>query len=226
MAITLGKRRRFVSGSRSMKRARNYSIARRTGIQRSLIRRRRNPTYNFKRKAYVETISVGYGAGNILGAYTFALNKLPNYTEFTALFDRYRICGVLVEFMPAVDSFSTEAGVSMTNFALPQVRTIIDHTEDGVPTDFNEMYQYKNCKMTQGNRIHKRFLKPAVLTSAFESTIATAYIPKWKQWITTDDPATPHYCLKYGINALPSAAMGTMTYRVYATYYLQCKDLK
>jgi len=224
MAITLGKRKR-VSGKRWTKRARKYSIARRTGITRSLITRR-NPTYSFKRKAFVESLAVVYGGGDILGAYTFSLSKLPNYTEFTALFDRYRINGVLIEFMPAVDSFSTQPGVSMTAFALPQVRTIIDHTEDGAPANFNEMYQYKNCKMTQGNRIHKRFLKPAVLTSAFETAVSTAYIPKWKQWITTDDPTTPHYCIKYGINALPSAAMGTLYYRVYTTYYFQCKDLK
>lgn len=222
--MVLGKRK-FSRSYGPRKRRRLLGRSRRAGIYRSMRSSKSADLFSFKRKALVDTVTVT-NLSDVLKAYTFSLDKLPSYTEFTNLFDRYRICGVLVEFMPSVDSFEVGPGVSMTAFSLPQVRTIIDHTEDGAPLNFNDMYQYSKCKLTQGNRVHKRYLKPAVLTSAFESTVATAYIPKWKQWLTTDDPATPHYGLKVGINALPSSSSGSMYYRVYATYYFQCKDPK
>lgn len=219
--MVLGKRKYTALVKRKQKR-----YWRKHGLRRSRIQRRSLILHSFKRKMYHGTVTTTYGAGPTLGALTFNLAALPNYTEFTSLFDEYRILGILVEFHPGVDSWSAEPGVTLTSMALPQVRTVIDHTEDGVPSSFNDMYQYANCKMTRGTRIHKRFLRPNVLSQAFESTVSTAYSPKYKQWITTDDATTPHYGLKYGIDALPSASLGTLGYRVYVTYYFQCKSTK
>lgn len=219
--MVLGKRKYSAVTS-----GKKFRSRRRRRMSRSRIPRHSTIVHSFKRKMYHGTVTTTYGAGATLGALTFNLAALPNYTEFTSLFDEYRILGILVEFHPGVDSWSAEPGVALTNMALPQVRTIIDHTEDGVPSSFNDMYQYANCKMTRGTTIHKRFLRPNVLSQAFESTVSTAYSPKYKQWITTDDATTPHYGLKYGIDALPSASLGTLGYRVYVTYYFQCKSTK
>lgn len=182
----------------------------------------RQPVHSFVRRDYVETITAS-NIADTFKVYTFSLNKLPNYTEFTNLFDQYRICAVKLTIIPGVTESSLE-GASTSSYPLPEVRSIIDYTEDAAPLDFDEMYQYANCKMTRGNKMHTRYIKPAVLTSAFEGVAATAYIPKWKQWLTTDDSATPHYSIKVGINAVKTA--NTCYFRVYAKYYLQMKNIK
>lgn len=39
-------------------------------------------------------------------------------------------------------------------------------------------------------------LKPAIQTEAYKSALASTYVPKWGQWLSTDDPTVPHYGLK------------------------------
>lgn len=180
--------------------------------------------YFFKRTFFKHTIQLSNTAPSY-GAYIFKLSDLPNYTEFTNLFDRYRILGVKVLFIPHWSNVDANP-VSTMPLVNPDFYTVTDYTEDGVPTSLNELYEDTSFRVTRGGKIHKRYLKPAVLSQEFESTIATAYSPKWKQWITTDDPATPHYCLKWGADQLAVGTTQNFYIRVMMTYYIQCKDVK
>lgn len=181
--------------------------------------------FSFKRKTYIETITVN-NLADFMKGYSFSLSQLNNATEYTNLFDQFRICGIAITLMPSVTDFSAASGVTMTNFAMPEVRSIIDKDDASNPTSFNEMYEYNNCKITRGHREHKRFWKPAILSASYETAVSSAYTPRFNQWLSTTDPATPHYGVKIGINALGSAAAGNMYYRMYATFYIQCKNPK
>lgn len=211
-------RRRF--GQRRTRRGGQLSRSRIVPLSRGLTSRQ--PVHSFVRSDFIETITAS-NLADTFKVYTFALNKLPNYTEFTNLFDQYRICAVKLTIIPSITQTVLD-GASTSSYPLPEIRSIIDYTEDGTPLDFDELYQYATHKMTRGNRIHTRYFKPAVLTSAFEGVAASAYIPKWKQWLTTDDSATPHYSIKVGLNAVKTA--NTCYFRVYAKYYLQMKNIK
>lgn len=180
--------------------------------------------YFFKRKFFKHTIQLS-NANPSFGAYTFKLSDMPNSTEFTNLFDRYRILGVQVLFVPHWTNADNNPVSSMA-LVNPNFYTITDYTEDGVPTTLNQLFEDSSCKVTRGGRVHKRYLKPSVLTQQFESTISTGYSPKWGQWITTDDPDVPHYCLKWCGDQLATGTTQNFYIRVMMTYYIQCKDLK
>lgn len=219
--MVLGKRKRtVVSGRRLQRRAsRRYSL--RSGPSRGLSSSR-SPTYNFVRTIAGSTISTATAAATY-GALTFKLSDLDNYTEFTNLFDRYRICGIKITFEPNITGFDANAGA--TAFTLPMLLTVVDHNDSANPGSMADLMQYRTLRKTRAHLTHTRYLKPAVLTSAYESAVATAYIPKCKQWLTCDDPATPHYALKYGISAYGDAEF-TVSWRTYIKFYFQCKDLK
>lgn len=200
-------------------------IRRKTGLRRSMIMTKtpRFNSYFFKRKFLKGTWTLN-NVSEVFTSYTFKLSDLPNYTEFTNLFDRYRILKVAVILVPnwTTNDLNPVTSTERTN---PSIYSVIDYTEDGTPASLSEMYEDSQCKITRGGRIHKRVFTPAVLASSFETITTTAYTPKWKQWITTDDPATPHYALKLAGDKTYTSS-NNFTVKVFMTYYIQCKDIK
>lgn len=157
------------------------------------------------------------------GALLFKLSDVPSSTDFTNLFDRYRITGVSLKFFPQWTSNDLNPATTLSNIN-PQVYSVVDYTDSANPLSIAEMMEYGTFKMTRGSALHKRFIRPALLSSSYETVTTSAYTPKWKQWLTTDDPATPHYCLKYAFDRAPSNTACQV--KIYATYYIQCKDTK
>lgn len=222
--MPLGKRK--FTGRSGPRRKRRRTMIRRPWRSMTSSRGGFKSVFNFQRRLFIETIGVT-NLADFMKGYSFNLNQLSNVTEYTSLFDQYRICGIQIAIVPTITGFdSASPSTSLSTFLIPEVRTIVDHDDSANPASFNEMYEYKYCKMTRGNRVHTRYFKPSILQQAYESAVATAYTPKYNQWLSTTDPATPHYGLKIGIDALGSANTGTMNFRLYAKFYIQCKNPK
>ena len=57
-------------------------------------------TVAIKRTYQATTVGTDTGTFKAIGAYDFKLSYLPAYTDFTNLFDQYRIVKVKIEFIP------------------------------------------------------------------------------------------------------------------------------
>lgn len=180
---------------------------------------RRNPVYNFVRTKQLSGITLST-VSDTIGRLTFALGDLDNYTEFTNLFQRFRLNAVKIKIVPYYTS--NDSNPVGTTYVMPNIHTILDYDDSNTPANLAEFLQYRNHRMTRSNRVHSRYFKPAIQSSVYETAITSAYTPKWKQWLSTDDFATPHYALKYFIDQSSTAFI----FRVFVKYYFQCKDLK
>lgn len=195
-------------------------LRRRRVMRRKMIRRpisRRQNTHSFKRTAYIPGWVTTSPTIDVLFKLESALADVPNYTEFTNLFDRFKIGGVLFKLI-------SRFNVAPVGPSVPsQVMTCLDYDGNG-PTTIAALNQYQNKKTTRGTAIHKRFYKPAVLLAAYQSLTGTSYVPKWNQYIDTAGvgPATPHYGL-YGI--IP-ACVADVTYDLEVTYWIQCRNVR
>lgn len=207
--------------------ARKRMLARRKPVRRiprGLGNRVRKPNvYSFKRTVYVPQ----WATVNALGDQPFKLepklSDLPNYTEFTALFDQYRIKGVSFKLIPRYNVVPQTSG----NPLLPtQVMSVLDYDGTG-PNTLTAIRQYQTLRTTRNTSIHKRYFKPAILQMVYESSTTTAYGPKWNQWIDCNNDTVPHYGL-YGI--CPQIASGVSDaeyfYDLEAVYYIQCKTVR
>lgn len=193
-------------------------LRRRRVMRRKMIRRpisRRQNTHNFKRTAYVPAYVTSSAVSDVAFKLESTLADVPNFTEFTTLFDRYKIGGVLFKLIPRFNV--APVGPSTPS----QVMTCLDYDGNG-PTTIAALNQYQNKKTTRGTAIHKRFYKPAILTAAYQSLTSTGYVPKWNQYIDTTASTLPHYGL-YGI--IP-ACVADVTYDLEVTYYIQCKNVR
>lgn len=204
---------------------RRYTTRRRPRRTRRMLMRRRPrrtlsrfpKTYHFKRTFTGTPIASNTTA--TFGAYALQFGQLSNSTEFTALFDMYRVNKIVVKFVP--NHNSSEVGATK---AIPNFHTVLDFTDNSTPTTLAELYEYQSWRMTRGTAMHTRAFIPAVLQDAQEAASSGGALPKLKQWISTAQTDVYFYGIKYGAEA--SAAAGDVYWTPYITYYYSCKSVK
>lgn len=210
-------RLRVPRGTRLARRVRqvaNRQMVRRRG---QVIKKLSQGVHYFKRTLYASGAIAGSSITDVFGATGFQLSSLPNYTEFTALFDMYKITGVKVTYMPRANS--AEAG---TNQGLVKFFSVIDYDDTTAPTAINDLLQYESLKVSNSSRDHTRFLKPKIARAIYQSGVSTAYGAS-TGWIDCDNASVPHYGLKYALQQLPS---GNQSFDVKITYYLAFKNVR
>lgn len=186
---------------------------------------RKRQVHNFKRHIST-TLTITNAAAFNAGVWNFKLSDLPNYNEFVALYDQYRICAVKVDLTPRINSFDINP-FGTTSFA-PTFYSVIDHTDTTPLATINEAMEYENCKKTVLSRPHKRYVKLSTLDVAGDD-VATQYNNvQYGQWIGTEFPDVVHLGLKWCNDGLASVAGGdqNLICNLYFTIYLQCKSVK
>lgn len=145
----------------------------------------------------------GYCNSAIAGQEDFRLSSLDGYTDFTNLFDRYKINGIKWElscFNGEADMGNASAWVAdlKTTSGTIKVHTCNDYDDNTPIGSIKEMAQYSTYKRTslQGQKQVKRYIRPRVLAMAYETAVSTAYSPK-VMYIDCNDSATPHYGIKF-----------------------------
>lgn len=198
---------------------------RRVGPKRTYRRRFRARTRYSKRgqKIYLFKRFCDYGEVTIsntlptFGAINFSLNDLPNNTEFTSLYDMYKINCVKLQFLPQ-QTQSISIGTINNPNASARFFSVIDYNDGTAPTSIDELRQYQSCKMTPILRPHKRVVfKPKILdTNGFSIS----------PWMSTSTPAANYFGLKYAVEPMDSTSTLSMTYTVEAKLYMSFKQVK
>lgn len=204
-------RRKRVAGRR--KRINRRNVAKRVNVKKD--------THYFKRFAYKATIN-GDVSRTAKGALTFSLNDLPGLTDYTSLFDYYKISGVKLRITTFLDANSQAPG----NSFFPKMYSCIDYDDANVPTDSDEMRQRTNCKIRwlAPNRSYSVFLRPKYLKNVYISGVSSGYEIGKQQWLDLSNTNIPHYGFKYVIeNLFPDLGQCV---QIEATYYLSFKGAR
>ena len=139
----------------------------------------------------------------------FQLASLPGYTDFTQLFDEYKVVKLEYLFMPRYTSATYGDGTTLTGTNIDQAGDIITAIDqDGAFSNGSmvSMLQYGNCKFHQGGKMFKVVYKPAAFTSLQTNPTlgTTANVGKLtNQWIAlTGGNSVDFYGLNFAINAI------------------------
>jgi len=147
----------------------------------------------------------------------FKLSDLPDYTEFTALYDTYKINAIKVKFIFDRNVATSQVGV--TNQALPNLLTIKDYNDSAVPADEDDMLQYPTFKVQRLDRPIVKYFKPCQLVNGTTQTVRARFNP-------TDAPSIEHYGLKTCISTSSSNEGNIGTLKIYTTFYLSMRTPK
>lgn len=179
----------------------------------------KQPVQYFKRTLWLPNwLSVPAGSDQF-ASLKFNLSQLPNHSEFTALYDQYKISMVKVELIPQFDNANV-GSITSTN-VITQNYSVLDYDDITVPTTMDTLMQYQNLKRTPSTRIIKRIIKPKFAAELFNTGIATAYRPT-RGFIDCNYDTVEHYGMKFGFTSNPqSQKIGLKV-----TYYLAFKNVR
>lgn len=166
--------------------------------------------------------------------YAFRLSDLPDYSQFTNLFDRYRINAVKLLFIPAYNSIEENQGnlnqASSLNYlsVQPRVYTIIDKNGDATTSTENTMLENGNVRIIR--EPCKSFTvyckNPCVQLAGEASGVIVSGISKARQWCDTTNYNMAHYGISWGgIAYNGTSSTVAQAYNIVATYYLQFKNV-
>lgn len=208
--------RRFRKGRRRVRprRARRATTAlpvRTMTVSRPL--RVRNSYYFSRYGYYAFSNFTTDAAGQIFGAImaqgftsvfwnpTIGQVNLEGSSEFSALFDQYKLHSYTVEFIPRWDSKDLEAG---TNY-LPSLYYYFDTDDNNPPANAGEVMQRPHVRRVTFNKpIVIKCKSPTVASNIYQSALTVGYGGRRSPWIDINSSAVPHYGIKFFIQGRAS----------------------
>lgn len=198
---------------------------RRRGRPRKIIRRRprggiKQPVQFFKRVLYSPNfITVTAGTDGLVQT-PFRLDFVPNRTEFTALYDQYRIKAIKVTLMPRGNS--SDLGTAATLGNVSRVFSVLDYDDSNNPTSISQLCEYQNLKVTHSTKNHTRYLVPK-FNANIAGPLGTIARKPSVGFLDVTDESVVHNGVKWAIQA---PANGTVVYDLMTTYYLAFKNVR
>lgn len=151
-------------------------------------------------------------------SYQFALSDLPNNSEFTNLFDEYRILKVSIMFIPYLISTNTSA-----NNPVPIFAYVVDKDDAGTPSSLNDLLQYPACKVQSVLRRASVKFVPRISAAVYGGPATTSYGSK-VMWLDCSNSGVPHYGLKVHIGSTTAGAV--FGHQIYAKYTIGLRGVR
>jgi len=207
---------------------------------RAFVRRRRvgrvkthNKVHTFVRWCDKDTTYPGSNGPNVINetgsnqnlVYTFKLDNVVNPSDFTNLYDRYRINKVSLH----LTRLRNSTGDSSASPYNKKICVVWDDDANAL-TQEDDYLEYGNCKRYNiiGNGDVKLTLYPklsAPLLNVGGSNNAYQSIPSSKQWLKIEDDDIPHFGLKIFVpSGVVPVDYGLFTVR--AKFHLSLKNSK
>lgn len=209
------------------KSGRKYNIKKLRGlarIKRPIEHHFQKHIYHFKR---------GYSGGILIPstvavtqffAYTFSLSQVVNASEFTNLFDQFRINKIVLKYRLVTDPanyLGNNTGI------VPRLFWFHDYDDATAPASLNEMRERPKCKIRVLNPYKpiKIAFTPSVLVTGYESGVSSMYMPKFKQWIDMADSTTQHFSIKFAIDQFANN-ISIYNVEIEPWFYFSCRNVR
>lgn len=155
---------------------------------------------------------------------TFSLNSVPRKADFKAMFDKFKINGVRINFQIEGDTSTWNTqGLTMVYRIDKDGRSIWDKASVGTMLGSNNT---RVINFSQNRTSASIFLKPKTVSPVYTGNAAS---PGWKenkaQWLDTNSPSILHYGLEYGWMNSTSTLNIPVKVQITYTYYLSFKGI-
>lgn len=147
-----------------------------------------------------------------LGGVSVYVDPLPNLSEFTNLFDQWRITNVIARIDYSIDMFSN----SGLGYTPPFVYHVTDYDDPG-DLSLNSMLEYPQVRIHQfkqdGYTPLVLSLSPKPLRDIAGTGLSTGYSPSnVTPFIRTAETSIPHYGLKFAMGAAGATSNAVIGY--------------
>lgn len=177
-------------------------------------------THSFIRKATPFSLQGNIAYAPYQNTTAISFSQIANSTEFSALYDQYKLNLVKVQFWLRIDPGAQTAAAAV----LPKLFWFRD-MDDNVPASQTEMRERATCKIAvlRPDRPVTVWIKPNVLQEVYRGVGTTSYAPKFGQWLDMTNTDVTHYGIKWNIDNLTNT---NYYVDIESTYYFQCKNTR
>lgn len=180
------------------------------------------------------TLNTGAGGVSNLTYYSwslfFTLDMLPNYTEYIAMFDQYKIINVELTFR-SFQNCSVATGVANEVLSV-MAYSVLDHDDVVLATASNvglQAFRQRPSFREQNflsNRPLRRRITPRIAIAEYGSGVFASYGNFKAGWIDMNSPAVQHYGVKgmFEVFSPASATTNYIWFRPELTITLACRD--
>lgn len=189
-------------------------------------------THRFSRWSN-ELSTIQCSGTSLAGALQFTMDQVVNYTEFSNLFDQFKITKVIVQLQlitnPDAAYNTNGVGPNQTANWFPKFWYIRDY--DGGSTDtLTEIKERQGvrCFVLRPNKIYRIAITPKIAVQTYRTATTTGYAPKAMSLDFASGYDVPHYGLHYVVDALgldPNDSFPFLIKREYK-FYFTCKDVR
>lgn len=183
--------------------------------------------YHYKDGSWVK-LTANYISSNaatldyVNGIFKFSLQDLPNYTDFTNLYENFRITGVRLRFMPIA---GTESGsYSATSSIMEPLAFCIDRGANdaiGINPGFTQLLENQDCKIRSSYKPFSIYIAYPKAHAPADGVTQTVLMSPWLD-TEVNGQVVDHHGLKFCFQTATPADR-SVAYRVYATYYIKCR---
>lgn len=195
------RRRRPILRCKLMMKRRGYRRSRISNINKVPIR--------YSSEQALGNISVVSGTSFTGAAYSIYLaGFLPNYSEFSAMFDQYRLRTILMKFRLVAPPEANNTPLTLQYY--PDIICTVDHDDANTPADMATLRQYGKSKfgILKPNYWFTYRCHPTANFQVYRSAVTTAYAPaNSRVWIDIAQNDVPFYGVKVGVDV---SSMGTL----------------
>lgn len=140
-------------------------------------------------------------SGTTLVGSSFALANVPNFTNWTINFDKFRLESVEIVFMPSRSQQNTGSVPTPMFYCAP------DFDSDAAPSSVAALLRLPRSTTSPFTTGLRRKFKPRIAKTIYKSGVSSAYGEgDADQWIDCSNADTPHFGFSYGYD--PQSASG------------------
>lgn len=161
-------------------------------------------------------------APSITGILKFALTDLPNPTDFTMLFEQFKITGVKLRFIPYIGTEnSSPSGVFLDTMAMCIDRGANDQINASY--GFNSLLENQDVKLRNSQKPFSMWVGTPTFHQPADSATQVAYKSGWLDSELAASRSVDHHGVKWAF-ATSRPDTVALYYKVFATYYVKCRN--
>jgi len=178
----------------------NRPLAMRVGIEQSI---------TVKMQLRVMAAFTTQGSVPTYFALGVALNGLDSYSQYTGLFDQYK--------MEMIEAYIEPQSAGLSSASLAEVTSAVDLDDNSTPTSIGSVAGKQGSLTTLAAAAHYHKFKPHVAIAAY-SGVFTSFANAPAPWIDCGSPAVVHYGLKFACTAAATLTSYNVVFNVLVSF--------